>query len=526
MKHCKFLLLIITLLIPLISVACEFSTPSNPELIIKGFVWDDRNLNGLQDVGETGVPGVLVTLLEENGSDVAEVLTDAQGNYLFVEDLRENLVYWLMFTPAAKFTTLDAGDDSVDSDVDPNTSQTENFKLSISSPDAVYDAGLIMPAEEIATQTTTATATNTPAETPTPTQTSTPTPLAYGPEDFPPDVDPLTCLVSTNPEVLLLPPALISITNFPENARPQSGLDWAAWILEGYIGEGMTRFLVIFHGQYPEAVPGQGMLDDPQIGPIRSGRVWYEDIRELLNGFIIMASAGANTRSQLNSFTNIFSSDESDINSAFIPILQLQQIAQNNQNQLELGALSGNTCSELPPPGGNIANSLWVRWSFLNQEFFRFNAQSGAYNLYQNDTVEGSTFTQATDRLNGNPLTFENVIILFANYSAKAETAMNIELLDVTRPGLAFRDGKVFEIQWTTKNTEYEFTTGKRRPIRFLDKDGNSFPLKPGQTWMLIMPTWTQPYETVDSEDYMTRQRQVSPGSGYWAVIFYPPKIQ
>lgn len=506
--------------------ACEFPAQSDATLKIEGFVWNDLNLNGLQESNEKGIPGVLVTLFEDSGKNVGETITDSQGNYLFTENLQTGLIYWLMFTPASPFTIMDTGDDSVDSDVDPNTAQTEPFRLESSSPGADFDAGLILPEDEVATQTPTPTPTDAPAETPTPTQTFTPTPLAYGPDEFPPDVDPLTCLVSSSPEILLLPPALISITNFPENARPQAGLDWAAWILEGYIGEGMTRFLVIFHGQYPQALPGEGMLDDPQIGPIRSGRLWYEDVRQLLNGFIIMASAGANTRSQLSSFTNIFGSDEGDINSAFIPILQLQQIAQNNQNQLGNGALSGNACSELPPQGGEMANSLWVRWSFLNQEFFRFDAQSAAYNLYQNDTVEGNIFTQATDRLNGNPLTFENVIILFANYTATSETAMSIELLDVTRPGMAFRDGKVYQIQWTTRNSEYEFTTGKRRPIRFMDAEGNPFPLKPGQTWVLIMPTWTQPYETVDSQDYMTRLRQVSPGSGHWAVIFYPPKIQ
>jgi hypothetical protein len=47
-------------------------------------VWVDVNNNGMQDAGETGVPGVTVTLYEEDGVTViATTVTDGLGKYIF-----------------------------------------------------------------------------------------------------------------------------------------------------------------------------------------------------------------------------------------------------------------------------------------------------------------------------------------------------------------------------------------------------------------------------------------------------------
>lgn len=46
-------------------------------------VWEDLNGNGVQDVGEQGLVGVLVTLVNRNGTSVATTSTDAKGSYGF-----------------------------------------------------------------------------------------------------------------------------------------------------------------------------------------------------------------------------------------------------------------------------------------------------------------------------------------------------------------------------------------------------------------------------------------------------------
>ncbi len=336
-------------------------------------------------------------------------------------------------------------------------------------------------------------------------------------------VSPLTGLPVQNADALSYAPALVSITNFPVRARPQAGLSFSPFVFELYIGEGMTRFLALFHGDYPERGEDANVtLDDDKIGPVRSGRLPFEDLRSLYNGFLIMASASANVRSNLSAYTNVWGSDTGDINSAMIPVTKLEEIAAATPDRVDEGGLSGLEFSGTAPENGKNAQKVWIPFSFLNQVIWQYDNASGAYHRYQ-DNADGKTFIQATDRLNGEPLTYENVVVLFANHQAPAETLINIDLLYIDRmPALLFRDGKMYEIFWTTANGDYEKQTGKLRPIRFIDANGDPFPLKPGQTWVEIVQPYTRYNETVDSELYFDLKRRVEPGSGVWAVHFYP----
>jgi SdrD B-like domain/PKD domain len=51
--------------------------------VIGNFVWNDANGNGIQDPGETGIQGVVVTLRDAAGNVVATTSTDANGAYSF-----------------------------------------------------------------------------------------------------------------------------------------------------------------------------------------------------------------------------------------------------------------------------------------------------------------------------------------------------------------------------------------------------------------------------------------------------------
>ncbi|NMB89393.1 MAG: DUF3048 domain-containing protein [Chloroflexi bacterium] len=352
-----------------------------------------------------------------------------------------------------------------------------------------------------------------------------------GPDTFPVGVNPLTGLEVKNPENLTLPPALVSITNFPPSARPQAGLSYSPIVFEMYIGEGMSRFLALFYGDYPqEAVNNPNAnpnIVDAQIGPIRSGRLPYEHLRSLYNGFLVMASAYKTVAENLNAVTNIFGNDNDDINSAMINVNQLKEVAQNSSKQLPgVNALSGQMFDPQPPTNGKPGNMIWLPYNYLNQIIWRYDLQSGAYNRWQ-DNIDGKTFTVFTDRLNGEVLTYENVVILFATHHAYAETLIDVDLSYIDRgKALLFRDGQMYEIYWTTKNGEYERTTGRVRPIRFIDAEGNPVPLKPGQTWVEIVPPYVPYDEVVDSTDYMQLKTQKEPGSGNWAIHFTAPAIE
>jgi hypothetical protein len=117
---------------------------------------------------------------------------------------------------------------------------------------------LVLPTQKATvapTQTTTATPTTLPSATATPQPRLAPMQYGTEAEDFPAGINPLTGREVQDPSLLQFPAVLVSISNMPVTARPQAGPGFAPWVFELYIGEGATRFLNVFYGDFPRAVP-------------------------------------------------------------------------------------------------------------------------------------------------------------------------------------------------------------------------------------------------------------------------------
>src|SRR5271157_2166553 len=374
----------------------------------------------------------------------------------------------------------------------------------------------------ITSTSTPVTPTSSPTLAETGTNTPSPTPQAVGPDQFPVGVNPLTGLAVAHPENLSLPPALVSITNFPITARPQAGLSFSPFVFEMYIGEGASRFLAVFYGNYPGDPLGNNNIE---VGPIRSGRRPYESLRKLFRGFLVFASASPRVYPYLSEFNVVYGNDQ-DVNQALMKSSQIQQIATSSQSRLGKPSLTGLRFDNQPPAGGKSGKMIWVPYNKLDQVIWRYDSGSSAYLRYE-DNADGKTFTQMTDRINGKPLTYQNVVIQFVKDHRYDETLFDFDLLYITKmPALLFRNGQVYPIFWTTSSSTYERTTGLMRPIRFMDAQGNPFPLKPGQTWVEMVPQFTPTYETVDSQIYSELDKQRQPGSGNWAIRFYVPALE
>jgi protocatechuate 3,4-dioxygenase beta subunit len=69
---------------------------------IGNFVWEDRDGDGIQDPGEPGIAGVIVTLYDANGNVVATTTTGANGQYVF--DGLPAGTYSVGFTAPAGYT--------------------------------------------------------------------------------------------------------------------------------------------------------------------------------------------------------------------------------------------------------------------------------------------------------------------------------------------------------------------------------------------------------------------------------------
>ncbi len=123
-----------------------------PRAAVQGRVWQDDDRDGLQDAGEPGIEGVGVYLFDESAQLLASATTDAAGNYLFADLPAGN--YFLEFdvsTNAAgiadyEATVPNAGNDALDSDIDPATQRTALFSFDPLAGDLEHlDAGYVRP---------------------------------------------------------------------------------------------------------------------------------------------------------------------------------------------------------------------------------------------------------------------------------------------------------------------------------------------------------------------------------------------
>lgn len=108
-------------------------------------VWNDINKNGLQDVGESGISNVVVTLQTSTGTFVASTLTNASGNYQFSNLLPGNYRIVVGIPSGYVGSTANVGaNDALDSDIDPSTGISNTFTITSGAIYNTVDAALYL----------------------------------------------------------------------------------------------------------------------------------------------------------------------------------------------------------------------------------------------------------------------------------------------------------------------------------------------------------------------------------------------
>jgi hypothetical protein len=325
-----------------------------------------------------------------------------------------------------------------------------------------------------------------------PIPTATSVPPTEEPDDEPQgmDINPFTGLVVDDPNSLKLRPILVSISNFPPSARPQSGLSHAAHVFSTFIGFGMNRFLALVYaedlihlGEIFNNRLAEGGGPEYALGPVRSGRVAFEDIKTLYpHAALITAGASPEVLAQLSNQTSVYGSDDEDINSTGVGADALSQIA--STAAIDPTQFISLTFDPNPPKGGAEADFLRVVYNYLNQNGWQYEPGQGRYMRLQDQADGSGELFPMTDALTGAPLGFDNVLVLWAQHTYVNPTVIEINLAYVwDHFGLLYRDGRVYEIKWATRN-------GK---LTIYDSEGNAVALKPGQTWFEVMSyqsTW------------------------------------
>ena len=195
-----------------------------------------------------------------------------------------------------------------------------------------------------------------------------------------------------------------------------------------------------------------------------------------------------------------------------LDINEMIQYAKSKINPDQEIDYTSNVYSAEAPEGGVDASRLHVYIAWLNQSAWVYDPLYQSWWRYVDyaDPNSAGVVHPEIDRLTGRQLHFENVIVLFAQHEVISPTNLEIRMeQDWLGDALLFRDGKKYNIRWSTVATDKEIQTGRRKPIQFLYPDDKTpFPLKPGHTWILV----------VTPETAVTEQ-----STGQWLLQFSQP---
>ena len=324
--------------------------------------------------------------------------------------------------------------------------------------------------------------------TPTPFPSATPWPIVTStPEEPIADLsangfNPLTGLEVEDPELLLQSPIMVKLANWPQELRPAAGLNQADVVFEYYIGHQMNHFVALYLGQ-----------DAESVGPLAPARIIDARLTEHYQGNLAYASADAIVE---NIFTEVL--PDRTFARGFAPcpaICTIQSTSGENTfvdtqalrdhiQELELESFVPSLSSLVFDPQLTAWDEDAGQLSLLYADFsvmeWQYNASTEQYELWQ-DHVEADgnvTLTQSFDRNSNAPISFDNVIILFANYIEYNSSSYDLDFResDPTQRALVLRDGKLSYGTWLAPDTT--------SAIVLYDLEGAPLALKPGRSWI------------------------------------------
>lgn len=273
-----------------------------------------------------------------------------------------------------------------------------------------------------------------------------------------------------------------------------------------------SSLLSVDAGMIPRTIPPPAAeLPPAKVGPVRSGRLIYADIAAFFpDSCLIYAFASAEVLVHLPQCAFV----QHDIQGGgyMLGIPEMIQYAQDSKQPGQEIDYASNMYTAKAPEGGVDASKLHVFIAWLNQSAWKYDPLSESWWRYVDNADENTAgvLHPEIDRLTGRQLDFENVIVLFTRHDVVSPTNLDIHLeQDWLGDALLFRDGKMYNIRWSTVATDEEFETGRRHPIRFLNLDDRTpFPLKPGHTWVVVVT----PETTVKEQ-----------AAGEWLLQFFQP---
>jgi len=275
----------------------------------------------------------------------------------------------------------------------------------------------------------------------------------------------------------------VVVNNSPV-ARPQYGLS-AADVVYEYVMDGwyVTRFTAIYYGN-----------DVERIGPVRSARLINEQMTPQYQAALVASGASDKVRYILKHtvhfpYLDIDLDDPCNCLYCFTIGTHWETRMQTKTSLLNQW-LSKAGLDRAPnlhvwprsegAPGGAPASQVHIPYPTKSTADWRYDAASGRYLRSANGAAH-------IDAGTGQQLSAANVVVLYAYHELtdivedKLGTKGVRIVLRGSGPVKVLRDGVVIDGTWRAEDPN--------QPPHFLDAGGGEIPLKPGNTWVQVVPT-------------------------------------
>ena len=264
----------------------------------------------------------------------------------------------------------------------------------------------------------------------------------------------------------------VKIANTPK-ARPPKNLELADIVFETYVDYGVSRLIGIWQSNHPE-----------EVGPVRSLRPMDTDIVGSFEGPLVFSGASPGPlRDAVNSPQFVLAQDLRDdgffrVNYRRAPnnlhvyfddiVAQSPGLAAPTR-QFDFAYPAESATASVQ---GTAASTFHIRFSRNAEPEWRWSDSTGRWMRYERSDAHVTR--------DGVHLGADNIVVLLVDVKYVYSTLPKSLVIVQNNPGYVASDGKYIDITWSKDSRTGKFV------LRTLD--GEPVLLKPGQTWIEVVP--------------------------------------
>ena len=316
------------------------------------------------------------------------------------------------------------------------------------------------------------------------------------PEEVEEDLEPKEVLAASyltgeliEPDLAKSRPLAIIVENH-SSSRPPTGLIEADIVYEVPVEAGITRFMAIYQQNTPE-----------KVGPERSTRVYFLDWVKEYNAvhahigqdplvLTLIRPYEIDNLRDTGAWWDPESTGRSREHRAYTSVVKLREAMANNNWEFVEDLTSwvySSQASEL----ASRPEAQYVHINYSNDQYkvvWHYNQEDNKYYRYQHQTPH-------MDASNDQQLHAANLVIQHLSIWPRRGDDKGRKDMQVIGEGdlMVFRDGELVRGRWHKESRESR--------TRLVDESGQDIQLRPGKTWVQIVPSFenTVNWETIES---------------------------